>query len=67
MLNLYDTITSPGATVVKLLTGRRLAGEKTHTKNSATQAHLLHIVEPAADGADSVRQESCTAGVRRAA
>jgi hypothetical protein len=64
MLNLYETAMTPGAVVVRLLTGKRplvLAD----SRNCTTQSHLLHLVEPVSDlsgraTADSRAQQEMT-------
>lgn len=61
MLNLYDTATNPGATVVKLLTGKRPLVASTHSRSCRTESSLLHLVEPAdelaANSMDEYRPE----------
>jgi hypothetical protein len=57
MLNLYDTATSPGTAVVKLLTGKRPLGADTHSQCCTTKTHLLHLVEPV-DGISAVARDT---------
>jgi hypothetical protein len=60
MLNLYDTAMNPGATVVRLLTGKRPLAADTHVRIRGTQSHLLHLVESVDELAGCAEEECRT-------